>query len=179
MPLTKKRLLAITDTCTFDYAGESVTVEYFVQRVLGVSDETLDAIKQEAEALPPGDTAAAYAFMARVWQRFFTAWDVTDGEGDDGIGAPIPLTDGAALYEMDPGLVLWLRALIACREAAAQGKPDGTTPPAPGDATSEPADGATSSTAASSRTRSRSRRSRSTSGAHPGSSSPILNGSTP
>lgn len=185
MPLTKAKVLSITATTTFSYAGEPVTVEFYPLRVLALTAERAAQIQRELEAAGASegegegegdDPSASYALIGTLWSTYLAGWDVTDGEGSDGIGAPIALDDGATLFELDPRLDLFAAIMTACREAAINAKPSGTPlPRATGDS-SAPAVPATSSnspvaaleTAAASRsTRSPSRTSHSKRGLRP------------
>ncbi len=137
MPLTKARLLSVTEETTVDYAGEPIVVHYYPLRILGMTAERAEAMQADFTRLAEqGDVATIERYIGRLWATYLAAWDVTEEEG----GPPIPLDEahGRVLLELDPRGELLLALLFACREAAVRGKPSGTPPPPPIGAISAP-----------------------------------------
>ena len=130
MPLTPQAIKDRRASCTFTYAGESVTIGYRPGRITNnFSEEAFEAKQAEITRITTeeGEEAARHALAAWVLE-YLASWDLVESVNDDGTPGPALALDVATLASLDPD---FLSALLMAMFADIQaGKAIGTTPSA-------------------------------------------------
>lgn len=90
MPLTPAAIAQRTESTTFQFAGESVTITYRAGKVGAITKAEADGWETTVDAL---DEADARAFLAGLVCEYIASWDVVESINEDGsLGPMVPLS---------------------------------------------------------------------------------------
>jgi hypothetical protein len=114
MPLTLQKIAARRASVSFDYAGESVTVDYYPEQLtMGLQTRVT-----ELRALAERDEDAAKRAIGAIVLQLVASWDVLIEDS----GPPIPL-DADALFAVSPDFLG--HVIVAIVQDAGQGEASG------------------------------------------------------
>jgi hypothetical protein len=132
MPITPKQIRERKGRAVFEFAGESVWVEYAAAPVEGLTKEQVEGWSETMQGFTKEEEAATW--VAGILCQYITAWDVVEGLNEDGTyGFMIPL-EPERVAALD--LTFLARVMVEIVRDANESKLGGTTSRAPSGATS-------------------------------------------
>lgn len=140
MPLTPNQLLYRRVPVTFDFAGETLHIEYYPAILSGNGISQLNAMRERIQAATTDEDVKPILLEFGGWMaRLLASWDYLENPNEDGTPGPmVPLTAERIAAELER----FSDFITACATAAVQdyqaGKTDGAASSARSDATSSP-----------------------------------------